>query len=46
MLANLEFVALLKQANADLYNTKIHEKIAMMKKEKLPEKVIERSGES
>ena len=31
---------------ADLYNTNIHEKIAMMKKEKLPEKVIERSGES
>ena len=29
-----------------LYNTNIHEKIAMMKKEKLPEKVIERSGES
>ena len=27
-------------------NTNIHEKIAMMKKEKLPEKVIERSGES
>lgn len=31
---------------ADLYNTNIHEKIAMIKKEKLPEKVIERSGES
>ena len=92
MLANSEFVALLKQANTDsskmaevigvseaqlrfvtntasgmglikfgsvvipfdnqiskdtdLYNTNIHEKIAMMKKEKLPEKVIERSGES
>jgi ComB4 competence protein len=29
-----------------LYNTNIHKKIAMMKKEKLPEKVIERSGES
>ena len=29
-----------------LYNTNIHEKIAMMKKEKLPEKVIERSGGS
>lgn len=29
-----------------LYNTNIHEKIAMIKKEKLPEKVIERSGES
>ena len=27
-------------------NTNIHEKIAMMKKEKLPEKVIERSGKS
>ena len=27
-------------------NTNIHEKIAMMKKEKLQEKVIERSGES
>ena len=95
MLANSEFVALLKQANTDsskmaevigvseaqlrfvtntasgmglikcgsvaipfdnqiskdtdlyrLYDTNIHEKIAMMKKEKLPEKVIERSGES
>ena len=95
MLANSEFVALLKQTNTDsskmaevigvseaqlrfvtntasgmglikfgsvvipfdnqiskdtdlyrLYNTNIHEKIAMMKKEKLPEKVIERSGES
>jgi len=95
MLANSEFVALLKQASPDsskmsevikvseaqlrfvtntasgmglikfgsvvipfdnqiskdtdlyrLYNTNIHEKIAMMKKEKLPEKVIERSGES
>ena len=32
--------------DTDLYNTDIHEKIAMMKKEKLPEKVIERSGES
>ena len=29
-----------------LYNTNIHKKIVMMKKEKLPEKVIERSGES
>ena len=29
-----------------LYNTNIYKKIAMMKKEKLPEKVIERSGES
>ena len=29
-----------------LYNTNIHEKIEMMKKEKLSEKVIERSGES
>ena len=29
-----------------LYNTNIHEKIAMMKKEKLSEKVIERSGKS
>ena len=29
-----------------LYNTNIHKKRAMMKKEKLQEKVIERSGES
>ncbi len=29
-----------------LYNTNIHEKIAMMKKEKLPEKVTERSRKS
>lgn len=34
------------QTFTDLYNTNIHEKIAMIKKEKLPEKVIERSGES
>jgi hypothetical protein len=35
MLANSEFVALLKQANTDLYklyNTNIHEKIAEQKK--------------